>query len=424
MHSNRNIIILLLSLMMMSSYLFVISRNVPSPFGSLWYFYAPIWFIALFILRPYVYHQRYIQIVLIISLIVVFVLTNILWYNLSAHYTDKIFFEFYSFSILILIVGYFVLDEDYEGWAYISKLALVFIVITGIMTIIATLIEPTVARNSANSFIYDPHQKALFILTGCGGYGYGQALSLIFPPLVYLLKLDNQEVFSKKKIIALIIFLFIVIVQMQYFANILLAVFSIGISLLGAKRKKITIIFFLIFTIIIYFIPISFYSELFRDTSRLFDPNSEIYFKLNDAASFILNPDISMNITGTAERLDRYPMLLEAFLANPILGDGSYNSRFSEAVSVGGHLHWMSMLTSIGLVGFFVYLFVLKTVFRLIYEIIDDQFVFYYSISIITLILSGLFKNFHGIEIWLTIIIVIPGINHLAVLATKNNELS
>lgn len=419
MNSNRNIFITLLLFLMMSSFLFVVATNVPSPFGSFWYFYAPIWLMAILILKPYIFSEKFVLVVFVTGLITIIVLENVIWNYMSDWYRNKILYEFYSFIIVSTVISYFSLSEDYLGLALISKWAFIFILITSLMTFIATSIDPTVARNSANNFIDSPQQKALYILTGCGGYNFGQALCLLFPILIFLVKYNYQNLFSRRFLIVSIIFLFIVIVKMQYFANVITAIFAIGMSLLGTKKIKTTIGTATILLIVIFFIPLSTYSELLRAASLYFDSNSEIYSKLNDTATFLLNIGYGAEATGVSHRLDRYPMLFEAFMNSPFLGDASYKSNYSTAIELGGHLHWMSLLTVLGIFGFAIYIFVLKTLFKHILGLFNKYFSFYYIISIATLILNGLLKNIGGFESWVTLFIVIPGIYYFPLLNKK-----
>lgn len=78
-------------------------------------------------------------------------------------YKRMVLEEFYALVLALTVLSYFIISRDYIGWAKLSKWALIIIAITGMMTVIATAIDPTVARNSANSFRYFPSKKLYLI---------------------------------------------------------------------------------------------------------------------------------------------------------------------------------------------------------------------------------------------------------------------
>jgi hypothetical protein len=150
--------------------------------------------------------------------------------------------------------------------------------------------------------------------------------------------------------------------------------------------------------------------------SSYFDADSNIYYKLNDFAKFIQRPEFEAS-TGAGRRAARYPLLFDAFINKPLLGDASYNSPFY--IVEGGHLYWMNRLTQWGVLGFLFFVFVLYQIYKRIRSLFDDNFAFYYFLSVSAFILLGLIKNISGREPFLVLIVVIPGLYFLPLLDKK-----
>lgn len=405
-------------LLIISSLLPVVANNVPPPLGSFRFLYAPLWLLALTFFKTEIYSQKLVFSLLLYGFISIILLQNFLWIHIIDWYKRRILEEFYALFIAVTVLSYFIISRDFIGWAMLSKWALIIIGITGLMTIIATSIDPTVARNSANSFRSFPQQKVLFDLSGCGGYGFGQAICTIFPILIYHIKFGSQSVLIRRILILFVVFLFFVQIRIQVFANILTSFIIIGVSLLGLRRIKTSIIIIVFSFVAAIMIPVHFYSELLVTASNYFDEKSENYNKLNSLASYLANPDADESAT-TGGRIERYPMLFKAFSEKPFLGDASYKSIYYKAVYEGGHLHWMSRLTIWGIFGFLFYIYILRTIFKNVLFLFDKLLTFYYLISIAAFILLGLLKTVGGRENWIMLFIIIPG---LSLLPRKRNQ--
>ncbi len=390
---------------------------MPSPFGSFRFLYGPLWLIVVTFLKPEIYKQKSVQVLLLYGLISILLLENILWLHMNDWYQHMILEEFYALIVVVMLMSYFIVSRDFKGWAILSKWALIFIVITGVMTIIATSIMPTIARQSAAGFEGLSGMYALYDKTGCGGYGFGQSLCLLFPILIYNIKFKNQTVFSRRALIILVVFLFFVVIRIQAFANIITASVAIAVSLLGVKRIKTSIAIVVLVIIFAFAIPAQFYADILISVSKYFAPDSVNYSKLNDMAFFIGNPVLDFSASGIGGRADRYPMLFEAFLKSPLFGDSFYNSPYYYLVLAGGHLHWMSRLTVWGIFGFAFYLFMLKTIFKRLFSLFDKQFGYYYALCIVAFIILGLLKTVTGRENVIMLFVIIPGLYYLPLIS-------
>ena len=418
----KNIFRFLSFLVLLTSFLYVVSNNIPSPFGSVRFVYGPIFLLSALILKPKVYLKQPTFLLLLFGFISLIVLENILWIHMSGWYKKMLHEEFYWQVIAITIMTYFLASKDYKGWAYISKWAFMFIIISGIMTIIATSIMPYIARQSASGFKGLTTMGLFSDRIGCGGYGYGQSLPLLFPVLIYYIKFENKTFFSKPFLLIILIFVLFVIFKIQIFANVLVSLIAIVASVLGLKRMKTSILLILVVLVLSYTVPVQIYADILSFVGNLFNRRSENYTKFLDLADFIVAPNYNFVYSEVGGRVNRYPMLFETFANSPLLGDAIYQSSFDFQMASGGHLHWMSRLALWGVFGFSFYLFVLWKIVKNILALFDETITFYYIISLLSFVSLGLMKLISGRENWLMLFVIIPGLFLLPLVSKEKRE--
>ena len=101
-------------------------------------------------------------------------------------------------------------------------------------------------------------------------------------------------------------------------------------------------------------------------------------------------------------RYARYPLLMQSFLSNPIWGGKEWN----------GHLFWMNKLAVYGLLGTLPFIYIIYYYVKNI-KYFDDEFSFYFLLSIFSIIGLGLMKALMGRELWYTFFIILPGFYYL-----------
>lgn len=339
----------------------------------------------------------------------VYILGNTLWSNLPEWNKDA-GKDTLFFIAPITLYSYFTLTGNYRGLAVLMKWTLIFIGLTCIMTIYSASIDPLYARTGRNYASDDPMS---FSKLGGGGYGFAESLLCLFPMIIYYFRNSRKTPFSKPVIILFGILAFVALLRMQWFGPIIMSVFVIIIAFLGVKNLKISIVFIGIFLILVISIPKSVYTSLLKRTSRYFDAESEVYFKLNDMASFIEIGEVNEE-TGVGSRAERYPLLWEGFKANPVTG--FYNSNSSRDITPGGHLYWMNRLTIYGLFGFLPFVFIFYLYIKRIIKHFDKEFTFYFLLSIFAGLGLGLIKNLTGKDFWIMIFFIIPSLYYLPLL--------
>ena len=305
----------------------------------------------------------------------------------------------------ISVLTYFRLEQDYEGFALIIKWTLLFIFVSAIMSIITAYINPLYARDLTGiSAVNESERVKILGYTkyGGGNYSFASALVCLFPMLIYLYKNNDNSIFKKYQILLMGIIFFYALIKMQIVANILVAFIIIILSLLGRKNLKKSISIYIILLIIIVAIPSYIYAELFYNAATIFDTNSEIYFKLNEMGTFFITGGTVEN-NAISGRYARYPLLMQSFLSNPLWGGKEWN----------GHLFWMNKLAVYGLLGTLPFIYIIYYYVKKNIKYFDDEFSFYFLLSIFSIIGLGLMKALTGRELWYTFFIILPGFYYL-----------
>lgn len=398
-------------MLLLSALLMIVSNNIPilASFRWLW---APGFLLFTFIFDRKVFRAKGVLAALVYGILYVGILQYTLWDYANDWYKKMIFEDFYAMIVFVLLFAVLHYNRYYEIWSKLAKFGVLFIVITGIMTIVVTEIDPLVVRGSYSSGYLEIDNYEFLHRLGFGSYGYMTAIVALLPILVYFVKQQNRVWLSKRVLILFILFLLFVLFSAQIFANILVGLAVLGLSFMGARRVSKSIGYIIVGVILLSLIPTSFYADTLKNIGNSFEPGTELHYKFNDMAEYIENPVLEEDetTTGAGGRASRYPALLKTFLAAPLLGDASYNSPYTEEIGSGGHLYWMSRLALWGIFGFIGYLFILRQIFKPVLRIFDNEFRFYYYLSLGSTIVLGLLKNIAGREPYIMLLIIIPGL--------------
>jgi hypothetical protein len=393
-----------------STTLYLVFRNLPLNLGSFAVVWAPLSFFAILLTYPRTFIKGPMKMLVLYGITVIGILQYTLWKHMSDWNLNHILLEYFNLTIICSIFFFYWNRRDIRFLSRIGYWAFIFVIISLIMTNIALYMDPSLVRDSANSADFTPLQAKIYQITGAMGYSYIQAVICLIPILIYHIKLKRNMVFSPTVLIGIFALIIITVIQSQVFANILVMVVITLLSLIGAKKRRIWVIVVSIIGAFIISTPNSFFVEKIYLMSTFLDSDSVLKEKLSDFAVFIEDPEIDAS-TGVGSRASRYPMLSEALMKNPLFGDASYESSIN--ISGGSHLYWMNRLALWGIPGFIFFLFVLFSVFKTISSIFEQEFRFYYYISLSVLLFLGLTKAIGGRELWLLLIVVIPGLYFL-----------
>ena len=391
--------------MLILTFLPIVFNNLPPIIGS-FHFYAFLWIISLLLLKPGLFLKPVILHIIVIGILLTLIFPLVIWQKMDDWNLKALLYEFYYIFIANTIFWYFIVTNDHNGLNKVLKITFIFIIVTSILSIYSSKIDPLYARNiTGGDFLYDKTDDIRNF--GGGGYSFATSIVALFPILIYFYKNSQLFHYSKVFILSLGLLFFFTLIRVQFFANILLSTIIIVISFLGSKRIKISILLVSIFIIISIIIPANYYAKVLDSLSHYSNSTSDIHLKLNDMSDFLETGN--MENTGIGGRASRYPDLFAGFIKAPILGTSFKNNNLY--VSTGGHLFWMNKLAILGILGFLLYFHVY--LFNITYNIRhffkNTVVLFYYFLSISAIISLGLMKNLVGRETWIMCFFIIPG---------------
>jgi hypothetical protein len=347
------------------------------------------------------------------------ILLNTLWINVDEWNKGQITWEYYEILVAISILTYFRIEQDYFRFAKLVKWTMIFIFITALMTIITARINPMYVRELNRISAIKSVSKVETILSyekyGGGNFGFASALICLFPILIYYFKNNYKSILKKRYILILVIVLFFALLSMQIFANILISLFIIAFSIWGSKNSKKSFIISSLVIIAILCIPMQFYADIMVNASTWFPSKSEIHLKLYESANFLLGNNAGADI---GYRADRYPLLLKAFIANPLLGH--FISGRTNDISPGVHLHWMNKLAVYGLLGAIPFFYIIYNFIKGSVKYFDKEFSFYFLLSTLSIVVLGFMKTLMGRELWSVFFIIVPGFYYLSLLKKRD----
>lgn len=412
-------------MLMATTFLPLVFNNLP-PLIRSHHVWAIIWLLSLLVIQPKIFFSKSMLYVFFYGLLL-FIATITIWPNVADWNKKIIFDEFYNILIGISVIAYFLQRPDYIGLAKITRWSLVFLFITAVMTITSSAIDPLYVRNiTAISAVAETESQREAILSfkrfGGGNYSTAAAFMCCFPALIFYYKNIGESLLSKKAIIVVSAIIFLALLGMQIFTNIIIAFFFGTLALFRIKKVKHLFLIITLFVTIGVFIPQEVYVNTLYSTSNYFDTYSDINYKFKDLARFIdTGADIDDMRTGTGVRAIRYPILWESFQNNPLLGEFMLsNDSWKGYQEAGGHLYWMGKLATTGIVGLLIFLVIPYTFIKRQFQSFTTDYKYYYLLSSFTILSYGFFKAVGGRDTWYAFFIILPGMYYLPLL--KNNE--
>ena len=411
---------IVLFVLMLTAFLPVVFNRLPAYIGShhLW---AIVWGISLLFLKPKVFVQKLMLLVSIYALFLWFMF-EFTWENMDKWNAIFLWDELYAIAVGCSVITYFHVSKDYKGLAKLIKYTFLFFIITAVLTLIASIIDPMFFRIMFQISTEGIKANYLSNKLGAAGYGYILGYTALLPLLIYLFK-NNYLIEGRKTILLFIIILFLfVIVRVQLFTNIMFSIAFLWLALVSVENRTRTLVILSMFFIVLAFIPNSVYVNILNYLSDSFSNLNELSFKLKEFSVYVETGGEVSEQNAVAGRADRYPMLFEVFPKKPIFGCYFFSDITGNGYKVeAAHLYWMNKLTVSGLSGFL--LFFLIIIFFLKNEIknINKGYRYYFILSCLVVLLYGLFKNIIGRETWYVFFVIIPGICYLPLL-NKNKE--
>ena len=388
----------------------IVFTNIPFPFSSI-LVYTFLWVGGCILVYPDILISKRLRYIYLFIFVFVFGI-EILWQDRIVGWGDLLNYNWLLSEIIpvflaILIFTYFLRTKDLKGMAYVVAIALVFITITSLTSIIGLNKYPMAARELAGALTKTGREDliAYYSSIGIASFGFFTALSFVFPVLIYKYKILWKNRFSYLWLIyGVMLLMFIVaLIEAKYTMAIIFAFTFAIISLIKIKDQRKLIYISVCIVIIIISIPTQYISGLLYNVSELFE-GTLTEERISDLAQTIENPVIDRAAeTHVGSKLGRIPLLFESIISNPITGGGANY----------GHNFWLDRLSMFGIIGIIPWFLIIYNQLKTNLKILGDDFKPYYLLSMIAFISAGFINNMSGHQMFSIVFFVIPGIYFL-----------
>ncbi len=130
----------------------IIHNNAPIIFSYL-YGWGPIFVISTLLFYPKIFSNKLILINVLFFFLFALILPHILWKEMDEWYSFRQITIFSNLTVAVTLFIWLRNDNNPRVWLNLAKTGLIFIVVTCVMTIIGTIINPIVVRASYSSLI-------------------------------------------------------------------------------------------------------------------------------------------------------------------------------------------------------------------------------------------------------------------------------
>jgi len=412
-------------MLMATTFLPLLFNNLPALIRShhLW---TIIWGLSLLVFNPKIFLNKAMVYILLYGGFL-FLLTQTIWASMDSWNLRRLFFEYYEIVIGISVITYFMQSKDYISLAKITKWSIVFLLITAIMSIISSAIDPLYARNltGISGVTVESEKEAIlsFKRYGGGTYSTAGAFMCLFPIFIYYYKNIKFSLLSKSQIIIFSVIIAIALLRMQIFGNILIAIIFGIIALLGMRKIKQSILVIGLFLFLIAITPKELFVNGLLSVSEYFEKDSELNYKFRDLGAYIeTGADTKSNETGAGKRAERYSILMKSFVKSPFFGTYFFSDESGNGYNgAGAHLYWMNKLIVTGIIGLGFFIFIPYNFIRNNLKYFSATYKFYYVLASISILSLGLMKVIGGRDTWYAFFIILPGLYYLPLLKKKQN---
>ncbi len=398
-----------LSLMIMvSCFLPLVFANLPTGIRS-HHIWTTLWVLALVFIKPGIFFNKIMGLVLLNGIIVLLIANRVIWSNVPEEADRMIFLEYYELSLALSVIVYYRVERDYLGLAKLVKYSMMCIIITAVMSVIVSFINPMFARDIggvADAALTEKEEILSFRKFGGGGYGFYSGIVCLLPILVYFYKNNEESLWGKKLLLAIIILLSVCLIRVQIFGNILVAGLIIIFSIVGSRSLGRSIFFLVLEAVLLALIPMDVYIDILNAIGSLFDPQSHIRSKFDDMALFLYRGAQIGVDTEAGIRAERFPLLWDSFSSDPFTG-GKYTNH---------HLFWMNKLAVFGLAGIIPFVLLWYIFFRENMKKYQAKFKFFLMLGILSIVFLGVIKALFGRELWYMYFVIMPGLYYMQVL--------
>lgn len=252
-------------------------------------------------------------------------------------------------EVLPIIVGVFIVKkESFKNTKIFVFCLFLFLGITAVTTIIGLQIYPDAARYLATVSDAEEEKNVLYNYLNIGGYGFVYTVALLYPIIIYGFKRKKINVVF---LIIYIILDFIIVVNSGYTIALLLFIVTTVFIFFRKDitiKEIITIFVIAILTLILLFPLVASGLEALAKVIN----NKDIAERLRDLAGGKEGLEASED-----SRLALYMMSLNSFISHPIFG-GMFNN-----VEVGGHSFILDTIAQYGIFGLAALIFIYREIY-------------------------------------------------------------
>jgi|GEM_PF-3394640 len=305
-------------------------------------------------------------------------------------------------SILMLL--YFKVSGDYRGLSIVSKVAILFIFITAITSIVGLTLFPDAVRELTSSTAganLDEYGRL-----GIPSYSYWASMVYLFPIFYYYLRLNGWKIYKKAFLLVLITLVLLALFKAQITTAMMLALFSFIFSIFNFSNLKLAALVIAGLLVLVLFVFNEQIADLFYFVAANVESNL-LNSRLMDVGKVFELRDFDPNSGETyfsQERLSRVFLSFESFGLNPIFGGGE----------LGGHSTWVDKLGLFGLMGTIPWLIIYRHQFKTNFRMFNDYYAACYSLAIgSNLILGLLTTTANSVHSSFVIFFIIPSLYYL-----------
>lgn len=332
-------------------------------------------------------------------------------YDLTSH-SNNVFDVVNRFIPLSIIVAF---SERYnyksgpKDMRLFLRVSIFALAIASLASILVTIRYPQAVRGTEYAFINE--DEIIYRRLGLGGYDLFSGLPFLLPLLVYHFKSKIIKTMKDKLFWILLIIVFTVCVYTgTIVAPIFLAFVLLFLAILGRRRFSINRWLIITLLFIVLITPGRFWGGILFSIGDSVK-NTEIRSKIYDLGTlFSEGTDLGdVRALETSEnqmetRLARAPTAIQTFLVNPIIGVGE----FRRGVGAIQHMFWLSLFAQFGIIGAFPLIWLLYYSIRRNLARFDQEYKYYYLVSVLGFIALGFIKVIGGWFMYLMIFFIVP----------------
>ena len=310
---------------------------------------------------------------------IVFILTPLLIWEFLIYFVTNPAAVAWGYQMLLdcvpVMLGYFIIKKlGFAQYKFLFTVLFIAFIVTTITTVVGLQVYPDASRYIATISDSNSENAVTYDWANIGGYSFVYFVVLTYPMVIYGYKRKKIHVIF---LIIFAILTFILIVNSGYTIALLLFTVSSVFAFFKRDLKVADVILIILISAIVILLLFQLFAELLNSIANVID-NKTIASRLRDLAGGKEGLEQSED-----NRLELYLISFTSFLKSPLFGGifGSYK--------VGGHSFILDSLSRYGLVGgavlFFVYRMLYRTFFKPLKSKTGYGYVFWTFIQVLIL---------------------------------------